>query len=424
MRMQGMQKKAIIIIMAAMLMAPVWAGAAEVVFPVSGYTPEELAKVREWEKTWVGKKIDQTNIDQVAQFLPENIVGMYKDPDNWGAGPDGLYFYISPYKQIIETKGMIEATKKYSPLVKTDAEGLITNSADLAGFPFPDPKTGLELANNYEFQTRGDTYSYRWKCPSSDPRARTDRLADQQFEELFFFHRVDVDPRPALPKNSKGYLKGQFLEFNKPPEMQNSRLIVMKFMDETKEYESHLYYAEFRRIRRISQAERTNAIDGTDMIYDDGNQWDGYISRNTYNYKGRKEMLLTRHVDMRKLTRSPGQIMPNNMNYERCNTHVVEVVSKTPRYLYSKRIWYMDPETYYIGWQEVWDQVGQYWKCFLQNNGDVKMVNGEMKSFLVGFEMTDFQRKHGGFSDQSDVQHIGKKISPKTYSLTNLQRSY
>jgi hypothetical protein len=52
------------------------------------------------------------------------------------------------------------------------------------------------------------------------------------------------------------------------------------------------------------------------------------------------------------------------------------------------------------------------------------MVNGEMKSFLVGFEMTDFQRKHGGFSDQSDVQHIGKKISPKTYSLTNLQRSY
>jgi hypothetical protein len=411
--------------MATMLLAPLLAGAAEVVFPVSAYNPEELAKVREWEKTWVGKKVDKSNIDQVAQFMPQAIVEMYKDPDNWGAPPgEGLYFYIVPYKQVIETKGMIAATKKYSPLVKTDAEGNIINSAEIAGFPFPDPKTGHELAHNVDFQTRGDTYHFRWWAPVVDPRARTDRVADQEFEEMFFAHRVDVDPRPAIPNNPKGYVKGSFLHFHRPPEMLNSRLIVMKFLDESKEYSSHLYYAEFRRIRRISQAERTNAIDGTDMIYDDGNQWDGYINRNTYKYKGRKEMLCDRHQDMTKIKRQAGQITPNNLTFERCNTYVVEVVHQDPKYIYSKRIWYIDPETYFIQWQEMWDRVGQYWKCFFHTTGDVKTAKGEMKNFFIGMQFVDFQRKHGGFSNQSNVIHIGKKISPKLYSLTNLQRTY
>jgi len=53
---------------------PAIAAAAEVVFPVSAYAPEELAEVRQWEKTWAGKKIDKTNIDQVAEFMPASYV--------------------------------------------------------------------------------------------------------------------------------------------------------------------------------------------------------------------------------------------------------------------------------------------------------------------------------------------------------------
>ncbi len=36
--------------------------------------PRSLQKSREWEKTWVGKKVDASSIDQVAQFLPEGFV--------------------------------------------------------------------------------------------------------------------------------------------------------------------------------------------------------------------------------------------------------------------------------------------------------------------------------------------------------------
>ena len=61
-------------------------------WPVPMYQGEELEKVREWEKTWVGKRINQDNIDQVKDFLSEQFYGMYSKPEDWGA--EELWFEI------------------------------------------------------------------------------------------------------------------------------------------------------------------------------------------------------------------------------------------------------------------------------------------------------------------------------------------
>jgi hypothetical protein len=420
---RSIKQGAAILITVAILFFPVILSAEEVIFPVSAYSPEELAKVRTWEKTWAGKKIDKSNIDEVAEFMPESYVGIYKDPDKWGAPPEGLSFTIVPYKQIIETKGMIEATKKYSPLVKTDENGVILNTTEIAGFPFPSPKTGLEIAYNMDFQTRGDTYSSIWRGPVIDPKARTDRMSDQEFTEMYFIHRVEVDPKPAILKNPKGYHKGQFLHVNLPAENNNTRFISMRFIDETKPYSSYMFFAQYRRIQRMSQAERTNALDGTDMIYDDGNMYDGYLSANTYTYKGKKELLLARHQDVNKIKRIAGQGLANGYTFERCNTYVVEVINKDPDYIYSKRVWYIDPETYTIHWQEIYDELGRFWKCFMQPTQDFKMENGEIKNFMAANVLQDFQRTHSGHTTIK-VNKIGHKVSPKIFNLSNLQDTY
>lgn len=413
-----------VILSAGLLAMPLLTVAEEVNYPAASYSGDELAKVREWEKTWVGKKIDKTNIDQVSEFMLDKLVEVYKDPGKWGSPPEGSYFNIVPYRQIIETKGMIEATKKYAPLVKTDPDGIIINYAEIAGIPFPAPKTGREMAYNMECNTRGDTFLQRWWSPSIDPRHRTDRPADQIFEEMYFIHRVDVDPKPAILKNPKGYHRGQLLHFVLPPEMYNSRMIVMKFIDETVDYSSYLYYSEFRRIKRLSQAERTNAIDGTDMIYDDGNMWDGYLTHNkSFDYKGKKELLAARHQDVKKVTRVAGQGQADGYNMERCNLYVVEVKHKDPNYLYSKRLWYIDPETYHIQYQEMYDQLGQYWKFYAQPTGDIKTANDEMKNMPVAFQMHDFQRTHSGYSSY-DVQKVSHNVKGKTFLLSNLQKTY
>jgi hypothetical protein len=412
-----------IIIAVTFIMVPALARAAEVKFPVPAYTHEELSKVRGWEKTWAGKKIDKTNIDQVAEFLLESFAGIYKEPEKWGAPPEGLYFHIVPYKQIIETNGMIEATKKYAPLVKTDAEGKILNYTEIAGFPFPDPKTGLEIAYNNECQSRGDTLSYNFKGVVVDPKGKTDRWADQDFTMMYFIHRVDVEPKPVIPKNPKGYHRGQFVHVYEPHENNNTRMISMKFIDENKEYDSYIFFAPFRRLQRLSVAERTNAIDGTDMIYDDGEMWDGYLSRNTYTYKGKKELLLGRHQDNEKLTRITGQAVPNGFTLERCNTYVIDVKNNDPDYIYGKRVWYLDPETYWIHWQEVYDEIGRFWKCFYQPTNDLKTAKGEMKNFMSANNFQDFQRTHSNYT-KITTKALSHKINPKIFFLSNLQKTY
>jgi len=94
---KGFLRVSLIVLMISLLLVPAMVCAEQFAFPGSAFTDEELAKVREWEKTWAGKKIDQTNVDQVKEYLPESYYGVYKKPDVWNE-PKGFWFTIASYK--------------------------------------------------------------------------------------------------------------------------------------------------------------------------------------------------------------------------------------------------------------------------------------------------------------------------------------
>ena len=160
-------------------------------WPFPMYQGEELEKLQEWEKTWVGKKINQDSIDQVKDFLSEQFYGMYSKPEDWGA--EELWFEIVPYRQIKPTPGQEAMTKKYAPTAKLDPKGrkaywdggiqeneflMGWDTGDQAGFPFPFPETGIEMAWNLESVTRGDEKAFDRNGVVVNPRTRTERRAD------------------------------------------------------------------------------------------------------------------------------------------------------------------------------------------------------------------------------------------------------
>jgi hypothetical protein len=405
-------------------LAPALAGAQEVIG--TSYTPDELAKVKDWEKTWVGKKIDKTNIDQVADFIPESYVGLVKEPEKWGAPPEGNFFTVVAYQPVKETKGFCEATKKYSPTVKKNPDGTIANYSAIAGRPFPEPKDGLEVAYNYEFNNHGDSAKYRRYGPNITPKSRTERLADQEYTEFFFIHRTEKEPLPAVANNPKGQHRAYFLNMYKPAEFLNTRMFSIRYEDPKKEDDAYLWYSQFRRIRRMSTAQRTDSIDGSDLIYDDEYLWDGQLTRNNYTLKGKKDLLCSRHTDMLATTRQDGQGLVNGLTIERCNTIVVDVISKDPNYIYGKRIWYVDPETYIILWTELFDSNGKFWKCFMNNTRPCSTEIGQMKPFIVGTQFQDFQRGHSGLSDQEKIYKpkITIDVPADLFSVGNLQKTF
>jgi len=410
--------------------APVLVYAEQIVFPGSAYTDEELAKVREWEKTWAGKKIDKSNVEQIKEFLPESYVGVYAKPEVWNE-PNGFWFTIEPYKKYTDTKGMLEATQKYSSQVTTDAEGVITNYGQTAGMPFPtidtaDPKAGIQVAWNFDHNTHGDAYQWMRIGPNVEVRSRTERQSKQDMTELYYVSRVDVDPKPnLLTSNPKGIRRGYFLHMWLPAEFVNTRMFNIRYLDFNKSDDGYMWYSQFRRIRRISTAQRTDTIDGSDLIYDDEYLWDGHIPRNTYKYIGRKDLLCSRQQDIKLLQRVSGQSMPNGIVRQRLNTIVIEVKSKDPNYLYGKRVWYVDPESYYIQWTDIYDNLGRFWKCFENWIGECQLQStGEMKKVIAGTQFLDFQRIHAGSSIQ-ECKGVGvRNIDQKMFTISNLQQAY
>ncbi len=405
-------------------LAPVHAGANEVIG--AAYTPDELAKVKDWEKTWVGKKIDKTNIDQVAAFIPESYVGLIKEPTKWGAPPEGNFFTVVAYQPVPETRGFVAATKKYAPMVKKNPDGTIANYAEIAGRPFPEPKDGLEAAYNFEFNNHGDAAKYRRYSPNISPASKTERLAEQEYLECFFIHRTEKDPLPAVADNPRGMHRAYFLNMFKPAEFLNTRMFNIRYIDPAKEDDAYLWYSQFRRIRRMSTAQRTDSIDGSEIVYDDEYMWDGQLTRNTYTLKGKKDLLSSRHTDLKAATRQEGQALMNGITIERCNTYVIDVVNKDPKYLYSKRVWYLDPETAIILWTEIYDANGKFWKCFMNNTNLLPTKTGDQKPFIVGTQYEDFQNVHAGLSQQDyfNKPEISIDVPADTFTVGNLQKTY
>ena len=109
--------------------------------------------------------------------------------------------------------------------------------------------------------------------------------------------------------------------------------------------------------------------------------------------------------------------------FERCNTMVVEAISKDPNYLYSKRIWYLDPETYIIMWTDIYDQKGRFWKAFMQIMSNYKTLKGETTNNIAGSSFQDFQRTHSGYST-NDFKAVSLNISPKKFTITELQKTF
>jgi len=390
------------------------------------YTADELAKVREWEKTWAGKKIDQTNVDQVAQFLPEHFVTVMKNPDTWGAPPEGYFFTIRPYEFVPEAPNFVAASKANAGKCTLNADGYLENLANLAGRPFIDPgEDGVKMAWNFEMQNRGDTFHYRKYSPNVNPKSRSERLADQDYWEYYFINRTELDPKPAIPKNPRGYRRGYFLHMYLPAEFLNTRMYSLRYIDQDKEDDAYLWYSQYRRIRRMNTAQRTDAIDGSDLIYDDEYLWDGQLLRNNYTYKGKKELLADRHDGMGRATQNPGQVLSNNLTFERCNFLVIDVINKDPNYLYSKRIWYLDPETYIILWTDIYDQQGRYWKMDFNSTQPLKAMTGVMKPVIVGTHFFDIQRTHGGSANSQRITQpeiSNPAITDEMFTTSYLQK--
>jgi len=403
-------------------------------WPLPMWQGEELKKVREWEKTWGGKKITQDNIDQIKEFLSEQFYEVYKNPKDWGA--DELWFTITPYQQTLPTPGQIAATKKYAPTARFDPnprkaywkgevgpnEFLVGwDKGERAGFPFPFPKSGLEIAWNLESNTRGDSKSHDRDGVVVNPRTRAERRAIQPWLFEYYTGRVDVEPIPNKPENPKGIRRAMYLSIEEPLDVQGTRYMELRYLDITKAEDIWIWFPLFRRIRRMGVSYKSDTIDGTDLGPDDEAGWNGHVNVKDWKIIGRKDMLLGRHTDPAKYTRVHGQAVWSGQQLERTNAYVLEAKWKDPKGTYSKEIMYMDPEVWKCLQKVCWDRQGRVWRQFFFHTELVTSKKGIVQPHSFELYGMDIQRKHGGPTIDKVID-IGFNLPGTYWTIQNLQK--
>ena len=404
--------------------------AQEVKFPTPSYEGEELAQVREWEKTWVGKKVTTNEVDQVKDLLPDAVYQIMKNPKDFGAEGD-IWFEVVPYQEYKVSPGLIASTKKYAPQSQMDGNLDLMNYGKVAGIPFPrldtsDPiKAGSQAAWNFDGYTHGDGTRINNKPANIvDCRTRLERSAGQLRWMMFWSGRSDVEPMPELPKNKRKVHRTFFQRNTAPPDFADTTILEVKYQDTTRDCDLWIYTAMFRRIRRYTTKQRSDMIDGTDLIYDDNNGWYTHINLNNYKLIGQKDVLVSRHQGepYKHLSRVNGQGFWNGVQREKVKCWVVEAVNKNPDYIYSKRIWYLDPENWQLNVQEMYDRQGRLWKLQEMFYQEYKMKEAEGMVTHTNAEHTvDLVRRHGSVG-QYEIFGLGITLDKKIFSVANLQQ--
>ena len=400
------------ILLLALMVPTAWA--ADIDLTKSSYTDNELQQLRVWEKQWVGKKISSATIEQVREFLPETFYKLMKDTERWGES----WFLIVPYKQIPLSPGMKKYTEQYfgQPRIGDNGEML----GWIAGVPFPEAKSGIEMAHNFRNRTYGDAIITDEKGYIVDGRLKYDMDVKITNRYNYFVGRTDTPPVPEYKNNIKKIWRAfQMLQLA-PPETRNLRIVEINYKDRMKSYDSWFWLPSVRRVRRRSTTERQDAQGGADFCGFDNFGWDGPVQLNTYKYLGQKDLLMARHDDGSKLEHTPGDCLWDGVQRERIKMHLIEAVNQDPNFLYTKMIWYLDPETWQILYSDRYDRQGKLWKVLDQMGNVGSGYNNVPVSAFSANQMIDVQRIHS--TNARANFDFGVEFDPRMFTLKYLQK--
>jgi len=186
-------------------------------------------------------------------------------------------------------------------------------------------------------------------------------------------------------------------------------MLEIKYKDPHRMEDLWVYTAMFRRIRRYANNQRTDSIDGTDMIYDDQDGWYTSVLHNTYEFKGREDLLVVRHQDAAKVERIKGQGYWSGLQRERANLWVVEVKNNDKNYIYGKQIWYLDPEDWHMDFKVMYNRQGQMWKMYEFGFDEFPSYGGQTTPIFNTEHIVDFLRNHGSASKRG-IKEVGLEI--------------
>lgn len=357
-----------------------------------------------------GTTVGKNQAESVRPYVSEGV--------HW-AVTNGMDMHIVPYRTIDMPSAYLDATERYSDQVRLGERNELVDW--VAGKPFAvippdDPKAAVKVMYNFQnthyfsddlglHLVDADTGSLY-----VDARGKRSYQVERHFvadwlRVLQFQGRLHHDPRPAFEENPDDtFRKSGLYPLIDPFDLKGVGGISYRYTDLVKQDDTWLYLPQLRRVRRLSTAQRSDALFGQDIDVDSYGGYAGQIPWFEWRLLGERPMLASLH----------GQNLPGvpcegdgGMTFcehweMRPEVYVIEGRPKVTNYAYSRRVIFVDKETNFVIYSDLYDQAGELWKVVMQSirtskrpNPAVEFEYDEPRMFIYAFSVIDMQLMHG-----------------------------
>lgn len=234
------------------------------------------------------------------------------------------------------------------------------------GIPFPIVKQGEEAIFNYQAHWNGgDTIvNYKAALVHADG-SRTSSGGGEYTRDRPYYDKTGSEA------TWNGWLEGIMVQYQVPVRRKGEILLILDPLAYTsKKRAAWQYIPGQRRVRRAPSIEydTPNPTFGGLATYDDAFMFNGAIDRYNWKLVGKKEVIVPYHnydFELAKLNQvlTPHHINPDYVRWELHRVWVIEAsLKKGQRHAYSRRIMYLDEDSWMIILQDKFDGRGNLWR--------------------------------------------------------------
>lgn len=196
------------------------------------------------------------------------------------------------------------------------------------------------------------------------------------------YHRVYLSKLATLPDQdyrmdvtgSDELLYKEHMEFLAPFDVAGTQFIIERPLIQAQGDQVNSYLASERRVRRLSAKERSDSFMGTIWTLDDFEGFSGLVTDNTWTLLGHKVIpSIVNSKQASPQSHGPTSTIPLD-RWQLRPSYVVEAIPKWDGHPYSRRLMFIDEETFGIGLALVFDRNDELYKIFMvvhQSSDDV-----------------------------------------------------
>jgi hypothetical protein len=300
---------------------------------------------------------------------------------------EGMSIEVGPFQRPYPNASVFDAaTEKYRGQASIGKDGALVNYT--AGLPFPeidckgDPDAGTKMIWNFMKKWAGDGYLSEWYYSYWDRGEQLPLYYMGTAKFTFLTNRAEPQYEASgasLFKNDKRR-EAQGVEVTEPFDVRGAMIMTYRYtsadgpLDDAKNDDTWVYVPDLRRVRRISTAQRTDSVNGTDFTRDDLFTFDGTPPQYTWECVGEQTVIApfnTRALAYpytRDYNFGPYGFSFANDVWELRDAWIIRFDPKNDDHPYSSKTIYLDKETYEPLYSAAYDRKKELWKLIWHNH--------------------------------------------------------